>query len=194
VNAIQFDLDKTELIHFINSAEAKTTTLKLPNGETIQPKEIVRWLGIWFDSGLTFKQHIAIRVSQARSAFYRMNRLANTERGLSPFSMRQLYQACVTSIADYGSIVWWKGQTQFKNQLQALQNLALRKILGVFKTTPIIPMEVEAALLPPDIRLNASIRQYAFRVLKLSPNHGPPRPPPPRGAVWEPIHLVRRIE
>jgi hypothetical protein len=100
-----------------------------------------------------------------------MNRLANTERGLSPFSMRQLYQACVTSIADYGSIVWWKGQTQFKNQLQALQNLALRKILGVFKTTPIIPMEVEAALLPPDIRLNASIRQYAFRVLKLSPNH-----------------------
>jgi nicotinic acid phosphoribosyltransferase len=115
VNAIQFDLDKTELIHFINSAEAKTTTLRLPNGETIQPKEIVRWLGIWFDSGLTFKQHIAIRVSQARSAFYRMNRLANTERGLSPFSMRQLYQACVTSIADYGSIDWWKGQTQFKN-------------------------------------------------------------------------------
>ena len=171
VNAIQFDLDKTELIHFINSAKAKTATLKLPNGETVQPKEIVRWLGIWFDSGLTFKQHIAIRVSQARSAFYRMNRLANTERGLSPFSMRQLYQACVTSIADYGSIVWWKGQTQFKNQLQALQNLALRKILGVFKTTPIIPMEVEAALLPPDIRLNASIRQYAFRVLKLSPNH-----------------------
>jgi hypothetical protein len=85
-----------------------------------QPKEIARWLGIWFDSGLTFKQHLAIRVSQARSAFYRMNRLANTERGLSPFSMRQLYQACVTSIADYGSIVWWKGQTQFKNQLQAL--------------------------------------------------------------------------
>jgi hypothetical protein len=84
VNAIQFDLDKTELIHFINPAKAKTATLKLPNGDTIQPKEIVRWLGIWFDSGLTFKQHIAIRVSQARSAFYRMNRLANTERRLSP--------------------------------------------------------------------------------------------------------------
>jgi hypothetical protein len=68
----------------------------MPNHLTIsiQPNEIVRWLGIWFDSGLAFKQHIAIRVSQARSAFYRMNRLANTERGLSPFSMRQLYQAC----------------------------------------------------------------------------------------------------
>ena len=32
-------------------------------------------------------------------------------------------------------------------------------------------MEVEAALLPPSIRLNASVHQYAFRALKLSPSH-----------------------
>jgi ribonuclease HI len=32
-------------------------------------------------------------------------------------------------------------------------------------------MEVEAALPPPKIRLNASVRQYAFRVLKLASNH-----------------------
>ena len=100
-----------------------------------------------------------------------MNRLANSERGLSPFAIRQLYLACVTSIADYGSPVWWRGQAQLKRPLQAIQSLGLRKILGVFKTAPIRPMEVEAALLPPDIRLNASIRQYAFRALKLAPSH-----------------------
>jgi hypothetical protein len=43
--------------------------LKLPNGVILQPKELVRWLGVWFDSGLTFKQHVAIRISQARLAF-----------------------------------------------------------------------------------------------------------------------------
>ena len=32
-------------------------------------------------------------------------------------------------------------------------------------------MEVEAALLPPVVRLNTNIRQYAFRILKLSPEH-----------------------
>ena len=32
-------------------------------------------------------------------------------------------------------------------------------------------MEVEAALLPPDIRLNTSIRQYTFRALKLALSH-----------------------
>jgi hypothetical protein len=61
--------------------------LKLPNGVIIQPKELVRWLGVWFDSGLTFKQHVALRISQARSAFQRMTRLANTKKGLSPFAL-----------------------------------------------------------------------------------------------------------
>ena len=68
-NAIEFDLAKTELIHFTKAKEAKTASLKLPDGEVVQPKELVRWLGIWFDSNLTFKQHVAIRTSQARSAF-----------------------------------------------------------------------------------------------------------------------------
>jgi hypothetical protein len=170
-NAIQFDLAKTELIHFTTGKDAKSANLKLPNGETIAPRDVVKWLGIYFDQGLTFKQHVSTRTSQAHSAFQRMARLVNIERGLSPFATRQLYRACVTSIADYGSAIWWRGQAQLKKPFQGLQNLALRKILGVFKTAPTLPMEVEAGLPPPGIRLSNSVRQYAFRVLKLAPTH-----------------------
>ena len=45
--------------------------------------------------------------------------------------------------------------------------MALRKILGTFRTSPIVPSEVEAALPPLAIRLNTAIRQYAFRARKL---------------------------
>jgi hypothetical protein len=45
-NAIEFDLAKTELIHFTRIKEAKTTSFRLPSGEVVQPKELVRWLGI----------------------------------------------------------------------------------------------------------------------------------------------------
>ena len=100
-----------------------------------------------------------------------MARLANSERGLSPFAIRQLYVACITSVADYGSPIWWRGQAQFKKPLQALQNLGLRKILGVFKTAPIVPMEVEAALQPPEVRLNTNLRKFAIRAIKLAPWH-----------------------
>ena len=100
-----------------------------------------------------------------------MARLANSEKGLTPFALRQLYLACVVSVADYGSVIWWRGQASLLRPLKAIQNLAVRKILGVFKTAPIIPIEVEAAILPPRVRLNTNIRQYTFRLLKLSPEH-----------------------
>ncbi|EDN91104.1 hypothetical protein SS1G_00507 [Sclerotinia sclerotiorum 1980 UF-70] len=170
-NAIQFDLAKTELMHFSSSKLTKNYPIKLPNSEIIIPQSLIRWLGIWFDPSLKFNQHVNIRITQAKGAFHRMARLANIEKGLSPKALRQLYIACVTSIADYASVIWWRGQAHFKDMMQSLQNLALRKILGVFKTAPIPPMEVEAGLKPSKIRLDSNIRQYAFRLAKLSPNH-----------------------
>jgi ribonuclease HI len=170
-NAISFDIAKTELIHYTTSKEAKKYSLGLPGDATISPKTLVKWLGIYFDPNLTFKQHVAIRASQAKSAYLRMARLANSEKGLTPFALRQLYLACVVSVADYGSIIWWRNQKSLIRPLQAIQNLAVRKILGVFKTAPIMPMEVEAALVPPQVRLNSNLCQYAFRMLKLSLDH-----------------------
>ena len=40
-NAIEFDLAKTELIHFTTGKAAKTASLRLPNQEIVQPKELV---------------------------------------------------------------------------------------------------------------------------------------------------------
>jgi hypothetical protein len=58
--------------------------------------------------------------------------------------------------------------------MQALQNLALRKVLGTFRSSPTIPSEVEAALPPPAVRLNTALLQYAFRARKLPPCHPVP--------------------
>ena len=60
---------------------------------------------------------------------------------------------------------------QFSKILQSLQNLGIRKILGVFKIALILPMKVEAALPPPKVRLNSATRAYAFRLLKIFSNY-----------------------
>lgn len=101
----------------------------------------------------------------------RLNRLANKEKGLSAHSLRQLYMACVVSVSDYGTEVFWKRQVYMADILQRLQNLALRVILGTFRTCPIAAMEMEAGLPPPAVRLNASIRKYAMRARRLPSNH-----------------------
>ena len=111
------------------------------------------------------------KASKARSNLHRMLRIVNISRGLSPAAVRQLYLACIVSIADYGSVLWWKGQKSLIRPLQAIQNSATLRILGIFKTAPILARDVESALLLPHIRLDTNIRQYAFRLAKLSRDH-----------------------
>ena len=170
-NAIQFDLDKTELIHWNRGKLANTVSLTLPNGDKVQPSKVVKWLGIHFDQGLTFREHVRIKTAKARQAFLRLERLTNTEKGLSPYAFRQLYLACVASIADYGTELWFKEQPGHINTLQKLQNIGLRKILGAFKTSPTTKLELESAIPPVKVRLQATVRRYAFRLAKLSDNH-----------------------
>ncbi|KAH7563631.1 hypothetical protein BM1_00678 [Bipolaris maydis] len=170
-SAIHFDSSKTELVNWTRSRKDQARVLTLPNQEIVQSKELVRWLGIYFDCSLKFKHHSYIRNQQASAAFHRLSRLANSNKGLSPRAVRQLYLACVTSVADYGCQIFWREQQTTLNQRQKLQNQACRKILGSFRTSPAIPSEVEAALYPPRIRLNNALRQYAFRARKLAPSH-----------------------
>ena len=100
-NTIKFDLTKTELIHFGDS----NISIKLPDDTIVAPKLLVKWLGIWFDYKLTYKQYMDKKVSKAYSTLQRMTRIVNISRGLSPTATRQLYLACIVSIVDYGSVI-----------------------------------------------------------------------------------------
>jgi hypothetical protein len=97
---ISFNVSKTELIHFHSKRTTIEEGLKLGDVE-ISPKPLVRWLGVFLDSKLTFKQHIEIQISKVKTAFYLIRRLGNTQRGLSIQALQQLYIAYVTTIVDY---------------------------------------------------------------------------------------------
>ena len=85
---------------------------------------------------------------------------------------RQLYIACVASIADYGTQAWWgRGKRGLLQYYQTLQNTALRQILGAFKGSPIRAMEIEAAILPPQFRAEKLCQQYAICIKLFSSSY-----------------------
>jgi hypothetical protein len=85
---------------------------------------------------------------------------------------RQLYLACVDSIANYGVQLWWgERKTALLKGHKKLQNQALRQILGAFKGSPTRAMEIEAAILPTDLRAEQLCQQYAIRTLSFAENH-----------------------
>lgn len=170
-NVVTFDDSKSELIHFTTQRQAPNQSITLPNGTIVQPTECLRWLGVWFDRKLSFNHHVQHKATASRRALSALQGLANTEEGLSQTAVRQLYISTVCSVADYGSEVWWRGQKGFAKKLQSVQNIALRKISGAFRTTPIAALEAELDIPPVETRLSLRQCKYAMRVLTMDEKH-----------------------
>lgn len=51
-------------------------------------------------------------------------------------------------VLTYGSPIWFKQQKQLSKTLQAVQDEAIRWMMGAFKTTPAEPLHQLIAILP----------------------------------------------
>ena len=171
--SVTFEMEKSDLIHFSNQKKPITTTLFLQNGNLLEPSETVKWLGIWFDRKLTFKCHTDKRIQLAHGALRRVKQLASASKGLHFHQLRQLYITCVTSVMDYGSVLWQgkRGSIGLNNKFQKLQNQAVVYITGAFPKSPIKALEVEAAIMPSKIRHIKHEFNYTMRLLKLQQSH-----------------------
>jgi hypothetical protein len=145
--------------------------ITLSNGTTLKSQKSVKWLRVYIDRKLNFKEHMNKKVANATKALHSISRLQNTEWGLSSMTIRQLYITCTTAISDYDSEIWWKNQKQFRNKLQKLQNIALKIFLGTFRISSIVVMKIEANLKSINIRLDQKNQKLELRMLKIKKNH-----------------------
>ena len=122
---------------------------------------------MWLDRKLTFKNHTKMKCAAATRAFHLIYRLSNTLKGLSFQAIRQLYISCVEAIGAYRVPCWWNHNYTRIKGFEKLQNSALRTILGQFRTAPIAPIEIEAAIPPIRIQFDKITKFYNVRVLKL---------------------------
>ncbi|KAI5115629.1 hypothetical protein M0805_008051 [Coniferiporia weirii] len=134
---------KTEALHFhpprctIGYDNWRTAGIQITPTTIIKPTNPLRWLGIWWDPGLSFKAHVERMCSKGLSTLAALRILGNTERGISALLLRQLYSACVRTVLAWGAPVWYHGRSQktLVNRLQAVQNTTCQWILGIYKGT-----------------------------------------------------------
>ena len=99
-------MKKIELIYFHTKRliDNNNYLISIKNNQ-IKPKNLVRWLEIWLDFKLSFKEYVKIKIAAATRTFYQIVRLLNTKRDLSFQAIRQLYIACITLITDYSILI-----------------------------------------------------------------------------------------
>ncbi|KAJ5240343.1 reverse transcriptase [Penicillium citrinum] len=126
------------------------------NGTDIKPSPTAKLLGVVFDQGLRWKEHIQQAIKRATKTTLALSGL----RHLRPEQMRQLYQACVAPI----------GQVHLRH-LNTVQRTVLIRILSAFRTVATATLEIEAHILPTHLRLRYRAQRTIARLHTLPRDH-----------------------
>ncbi|CAA7262567.1 unnamed protein product [Cyclocybe aegerita] len=159
--ALVLEHDKTKLFHFSCCRDAYNPSLDLGyaphTGATpLKPKTYWRYLGFYFDRGLTFHEHICYYATKAFT------------------TRRLLYRSCVVPIATYSYRLWYFNGTHNKgamNQLKQMQQKVALWIMGAFRTSPTGGLEALAGLIPVHLMLKKLAMRAVYRIATLSDTH-----------------------
>jgi len=130
-----------------------------------------RVLGLLYDSPkLTFSNHIEYLKTECNKRVDIMRALSSSRWGSSRYLLRRVYTAFVRAKIEYGCVAF--GDLSHKNmkKLEVVQNKALRAILGARKTSPVSSLEVEAYILPIEIRFKYIYLKWCLRLQYSPPN------------------------
>ena len=128
---INLNPKKTKVIIFSRSILARKTEPNLKMyGEIRKLYPQVKFLGITFDSQLSFKKHFEDILGCCNTRYHRLRLLANKKWGPSPSTPIQIYKQRIRPIFEYSSISTIIASDYIISKIQRLQNkfiwLALR--------------------------------------------------------------------
>ena len=133
----------------------------------------IRYLGFFLTPTLDWRPHVSIMAMRARSTIRGLAILGNSIRGLDLVHWKQVYLMYVIPILTYGVPVWYTGVSQkgLINMLQTAQNEGIRKITGVFRTTPTTISENMIGLAPIKFLLPRILHSFHNRMIATNPHH-----------------------
>jgi len=163
---LQLNTKKTELIWFGSPSNLRSLAqddAKITVGSTtIEPVNVVRDLGFYFDSELSMRDHIS---RTTKSCFYQLRRLRPIRRQLGCDVTKCLVCSFVLSRLDYCNALLAGLPTNTLKPLQRVQNAAARLVLGLKWSDHITPALMELHWLPIKQRIEYKLAILVYKCL-----------------------------
>ena len=174
----QFEPSKYILVHYTRNRNLETTASITINGIDVEPSNEAKYLGVIFDKELRFHSHFQSIVKKGTSAALALFSIAKNSWGVPYKYVRQLFLSIIAPRMDYAASIWHRpmddrstaSSVQIKRST-TVQRLAMKAILGYYKTTPTAVIEIESGLQPPWIRLQTKVLLAITRMQSLSAKH-----------------------
>ena len=169
-NGFSFSTSKTVGMHFCNKRKLHLDPDLTFYGQPIKIVKETKFLGLIFDNKLSFIPHIKMLKAKCTKALDIIKVVSSADWGADRSVLLNLYRSLVRSKLDYGSIIYGSARKSYLQMLDPVHHQGLRLSLGVFRTSPIESLYVEAnepSLYNRRIKLGL---QYATK-LKSYPNN-----------------------
>lgn len=144
--------DKCHVIPFTNKKLPKCFPIRVSDATT-KTVTTARMLGVWFDSRMTFKEHLKQSNQKMRPRMRQLAALAHSNNGPAAADLHTMHAACVRSATEHAAPAWcpFLSKTSLK-KVERWQNKAARLTLGAFRATAIPNLLRQARLCPLEER------------------------------------------
>ena len=156
-NGSTISKNKTVAMHFCPDKKCMDPVLKLDN-DPIQFVKEAKFLGLIWDTKLTFEPHIKYLKARCRKSLNILKVISRTEWGTDQTTL--LYRSLVRSKLDYGCIVYGSASKTALDKLDPVHNQGIRLSLGAFRSSPVESLYVEAHEPPLKIRREKLALQF----------------------------------
>ncbi|KAG0714204.1 putative RNA-directed DNA polymerase from transposon BS [Chionoecetes opilio] len=143
---------KTKAVHF--GSQTPRSPLKLQD-TNINWVNSFPYLGIWLDSQLTFKKHVAATKERAKSRIRILRIMTGFQEGTNYDVLRTFYVQAIRSLIDYGAPCLSLTSATQASALETVQNEALRIMAGESRWTRTNILHLETNTPPIRTRLTA---------------------------------------
>jgi len=161
-NSLNANPGKTQVCAFhLNNHDANRKLKITWNGNLLENDSFPVYLGVTLDRTLSFKEHCKKVKGKVATRNSLLTKLANSNWGADPKTLRTTALALCYSTAEYSAAVW--AESSHAKTIDPELNNACRRITGTLRPTPLPALYRLAGIAPPSIRRDAHVRNQKHK-------------------------------
>lgn len=163
----RFSASKTVAMHFCRKRGVHPDPDLYLGNRRISCVETTRYLGLVFDSRLTWVPHFRYIKASCQKALSLLRVLSHTSWGADRDTLLLLHRTLILPKLEYGCEIYSSATEARLRVLDSVHHAGVRLATGAFRTSPIPSLLVDAGFWPLDLRRQSSCLRCWFRVRRL---------------------------
>ena len=145
----------------------RVTNLEIPfiiNNSPIAHEQTCRFLGMQFDTRLTWNNHINYIIEHTKGRVNLIRMLSGQSWGCSKMATLTVYRSLIRSVLEYGCELFSTATSKSLKKLDVLQAKCLRICCGAMRCTPHASLQNECGELPLALRRTEILMRHCVRI------------------------------